>query len=635
MQSQGFPRRSPLARRFAPPSPRSRGARAGRRHYPDAHPIAETDPALSRITSMVPATPSLLRRVKSLVVSTALICALSSCGGSTSPQQAPAVVPAPAQAAPAPPALVRPALPPAPPDTSTLPDRKWDLEWVRSAVFYEVFVRSFRDTDGDGKGDFRGLTEKLDYLNDGNPATTADLGIDGLWLMPVFASPSYHGYDVTDYEKVNPDYGTEEDFARLISESHRRGIKVIVDLTLNHSSAQHPWFRDSAASATSPFRDWYIWRADNPGWTQPWGGSNPTWHARGGSYYYGIFWGGMPDLNFRNAAVRAEARRIASYWLEKGLDGFRLDAARHMIEDGPGQGQCDTPETHAFWKEFAAHVRRVKPSALLVGENWTDTDRIAEYYGDTSKDPLGDELPMSFNFPLASALVSAVQSGDGSGLAAKLEEISRSYPRGVLDGTFLTNHDMKRVASQLGEDPGKLRLAAGLLLTLPGTPWIYYGEEVGLANGSGDQDESKRSPMPWNDSEEGGGFTTGKPWYRFSKGRPAANVAAQTADEGSLFALYRRLIRLRKEVPALGKGSLAIVPAGSGSTFAFVREAAGERILVAHNLGADSSESGVLAIGAERLEPLFVPEGVSAAGDRTAAWRVTVPARGTGVWRLR
>ncbi|MCK6681216.1 MAG: DUF3459 domain-containing protein, partial [Thermoanaerobaculia bacterium] len=356
---------------------------------------------------------------------------------------------------------------------------------------------------------------------------------------------------------------------------------------------------------------------------------------RGGSYYYGIFWGGMPDLNFRNAAVRAEARRIASYWLEKGLDGFRLDAARHMIEDGPGQGQCDTPETHAFWKEFAAHVRRVKPSALLVGENWTDTDRIAEYYGDTSKDPLGDELPMSFNFPLASALVSAVQSGDGSGLAAKLEEISRSYPRGVLDGTFLTNHDMKRVASQLGEDPGKLRLAAGLLLTLPGTPWIYYGEEVGLANGSGDQDESKRSPMPWNDSEEGGGFTTGKPWYRFSKGRAPANVASQTGDTGSLLSLYRTLIRVRKATPALSKGSLSILSTGAGSTFAFVREGEGERVLVAHNLATTPAEAGPFPVGSKGLEPLLVPEGASASGDQAAGWKITLPPRGSAVWRLR
>ncbi len=559
---------------------------------------------------------------------------LSACGGAVHPQQAPPAVPPPPQ-----PDAARasatpvPAVAPAPKREAR--GEKWDLEWARGAVFYEIFVRSFKDSDADGKGDFNGLIEKLDYLNDGNAATTTDLGIEGIWLMPVLESPSYHGYDVTNYEKIEPDYGTDDDFKRFLEAAHKRGIRVIADLVLNHTSAQHPWFIESSSSKASEKRNWYIWRMDDPGWTQPWGGNNPTWHERGGEYYYGIFWGGMPDLNFRNEAVRAEARRIASFWLEKGIDGFRLDAARHMIEDGPGQGQCDSNETHEFWKEFAAHVRRVKPEALLVGENWTTTDNIASYYGDVTRDPLGDELPMSFNFPLAAAIVEAVQGGQHATLGAKLDEIVMTYPKGVLDAPFLTNHDMKRVASQLGDDQAKLRLAAAILLTLPGTPFIYYGEELGLMNGSGDQDESKRSPMPWDDASEGGGFTTGKPWYRFSKGRATANMAAQAGDPASLLSLYRDLIRLRQATPALRKGTLTRLESGSSSLFVFQREKDGEQILVAHNLTASKLETNPLAVGAAALEPLFnTPEASSARRDGTG-WRLSVPPKASAVWRLR
>ncbi len=383
--------------------------------------------------------------------------------------------------------------------------------WANAAVFYEVFVRSFQDSDGDGKGDLPGLLSRLDYLNDGDPATTSDLGVDALWLMPVFASPSYHGYDTTDYETVNPDYGTNADLSRLCAEAHRRGMKVVVDLVLNHTSARHPWFVESSSSPSSPRRDWYVWRSDDPGWTQPWNASNRTWHLLNGAYFYGLFWAGMPDLNFRNPAVRAEAKRLADLWLSRGVDGFRLDASRHLIETGPGDGQSDTPETHAFWKEFAAHVRSVRPDAALIGENWTETAAIARYYGSTEAVPGGDELPLDFDFPLASRIVAGVAAGDGERIGEKLREIQRTYPPGATDVPFLTNHDQRRVASVLGRDPAKLRSAAAVLLTLPGAPFLYYGEEVGLENGPADGDEAKRTPMPW-DASAGGGFTAGRPW---------------------------------------------------------------------------------------------------------------------------
>ena len=509
----------------------------------------------------------------------------------------------------------------------------WQLEWARGATFYEVFVRSFADSDGDGIGDLRGLTARLDYLNDGDPATTTDLGVEALWLMPIFASPSYHGYDTTDYRAINPDYGTLEDFQAFIAAAHARGIRVVVDLVINHTGADHPWFVESASSPASPKRDWYVWRADDPGWMQPWGGG-PTWHEKNGTFFYGIFWSGMPDLNFANPAVRSEVESIADYWLERGVDGFRLDAARHIVADGPGDLQNDTPETHAFWREFAAHVRSVDPKALLVGENWTTNEKIAPYYGSTVAVAGGDELPMSFDFPLGSAILESVQMHDGSPVAETLAGVARLYPAGVLDGTFITNHDMPRVATQLNGTTAALRSAAAILLTLPGTPFVYYGEEVGLVGNKPDPDI--RTPMPWNDSEAGGGFTTGTPWRPFARGRATANVAAQAGDPASLLSLYRRLIHLRAGSPALRRGAITVLSPGAASSpvLAFVREADSERVLVVHNLGNNEAVAGPWELPATSLEPIFASvDGASAKATGTVS--VAVPAGGSAIWRLR
>lgn len=507
------------------------------------------------------------------------------------------------------------------------------LDWARGAAFYEIFVRSFADSDGDGIGDLRGLTSRLDYLNDGDPSTTSDLGIEGIWLMPVFASPSYHGYDTVDYYAINPQYGTTADFDTLIAAAHARGIRVIVDLVINHTSSRHPWFVESSSSPRAPKHDWYVWRADDPGWRQPWGGG-PTWHEMNGAYFYGIFSGGMPDLNLEDASVRAEVRAIASFWLERGVDGFRLDAARHLIEDGPGELQCNTPGTHAFWKEFAAHVRAIAPEALLVGENWTSTENIAPYFGSTATVAGGDELPMSFNFPLAGSILQAVRTRDAAPVVATLDAVARLYPAGVLDGTFITNHDTPRVATELGSDPAKLRSAAALLLTLPGSPFLYYGEEVGLSGGK--PDPNIRTPMPWNDREAGGGFTTGTPWRPFATGREHANVAAQSRDPGSLLAHYRRLVHLRASSPALRRGTIAVLDPGAGNkqVLAFIREAEGERMLVVHNLGASGASAGSWDLHARAAK--LVHATVNGARVRVAGGiRATVPAAGSAIWRLR
>jgi len=516
----------------------------------------------------------------------------------------------------------------------------WANEWSRGAVFYEVFVRSFEDSNGDGIGDLKGLIAKLDYLNDGNPDSTTDLGVDALWLMPVFASPSYHGYDTIDYEHINPEYGTDEDFASLCNEAHSRGIRVIVDFVINHSGSGHPWFVDSSSGPTAAKRNWYVWSPVDLGWRQPWNmySGADTWHqnAKDGQWFYGVFWAGMPDLNIRNPEVRAEIKRLATVWLSRGVDGFRLDAARHLVENGGGLSQVDQPETHAFWREFAAHVRTVKPDATLVGENWTDTPIIATYYGSTATVPGGDELPMNFDFPLAAAVVQGVNGGDANVILSKLAEVQSVYPPGANDAPFLTNHDMIRVATQLGSNAGRLRNAAAVLLTLPGTPFLYYGEEVGLQNGSSDTDDRlKRTPMPWDASSPGGGFTTGAPWFPFAPGRETANVAVQSADPASLLSRYRALIRARHASSALQRGDLRLVTSGGGGhVLAFFRTLADEQVLVAHNVSDSIQTAGPYATKATTSETVFADTGASVSVG-AGSCSVTLLPRTTGVWRLK
>lgn len=506
---------------------------------------------------------------------------------------------------------------------------QWQHDWAEGTVFYEIFVRSFRDSNGDGIGDLTGLIEKLDYLNDGNPATTTDLGIKGIWLMPVFESPSYHGYDTVDYETIERDYGTNADFERLLDEAHRRGIRVIVDLVVNHTSNQHPWFVESASSTSSAKRNWYVWNTTNPNWSQPWGG-NTTWHSSNGAFYYGVFWSGMPDINWQNPEAKAEMLRIARFWLGKGVDGFRLDATRYLVETGPGPGQADTPQTHEALKDLATAVRTAKPDAVLVAENWTTAQIIAQYYGDASIIAGGDEMPMNFNFPLADAIVNGANSSSPTPIVDAIRTVQSLYPAGANDAPFLTNHDQRRLASVLGNDTGKNRVAAAILLTLPGTPFLYYGEEVGLQNGPTSGDESKRTPMPWTSN---GGFTSGTPWFGYAPGTSTANVETQTSSSSSLLSRYRSLIHARNGSIALQKGSIELLPS-SQLTLAFLRKTNDETVLVVHNLGDAFSKTANLPFNAGSFETIFADGNVTPAGA-DGAWTVTLPARGVGIWKVK
>ena len=376
-----------------------------------------------------------------------------------------------------------------------------ELHWWNDAVFYEILVRSFQDSDGDGIGDLQGLTQKLDYLNDGDPNTTDDLGITGIWLMPINDSPSYHGYDAVDYRAINPDYGTMADFQAFLAAAHARGIKVIIDYVMNHCSDQHPWF--TAAAANDPaYRDWFRWSASDPGQTGPWGQN--VWHWNASGWFYGLFWSGMPDLNYETPAVKQEMFDTAAWWLETiGVDGFRLDAVLYIDEDG-GQLQ-NTPGTLQFWQDFSTRIKAADPEALSVGEAWTATNNVIPYVID-------DRLDLCFEFDLSYATIGAVNNGDAGYLNGKAAQVYGLYPY-LQFATFLTNHDQDRTLNVVGFDLGRARAAAGILMTLPGVPFVYYGEEIGMI-GSGAH-EFIRSPMQWN-GEPGAGFTSGTPWQAVS-----------------------------------------------------------------------------------------------------------------------
>ena len=444
--------------------------------------------------------------------------------------------------------------------------------WWNRLVFYEIFIRSFYDSDNDGIGDLKGLIQKLDYLNDGDPDTGHDLGITGIWLMPVHRSASYHGYDVTDYRSIHEDFGTLEDFRMLIDEAHSRGIKVIIDFVMNHTSSSHPWFLESASDSESPMRNWYRWTDTHPGYTGPWG--QPVWHSHPSGFYYGLFWSGMPDLNYAEPAVEDSLFAIADYWLgEMNVDGFRLDAVRYIFEEGNELEETDA--TLNFWKDFRTHFKQTHPQAFAVGEAYTNTNTVLQYVED-------GRLDFCFDFDLASAILREVNSGTGYNLTAQIQKAYNIFPH-LQFGTFLTNHDQNRVMTVFNENPSKAKVAASIYLTLPGIPFIYYGEEIGMA---GDKpDEFIRRPMQW-DNGPYGGFSNSVPWEPLNDNYIQFNVSDQISDDQSILSWYRKLIKIRQAEPALQLGAFKQIGTNSLSLLAYIREYLGERLLIVINTGA-------------------------------------------------
>lgn len=456
--------------------------------------------------------------------------------------------------------------------------------WWRKGVCYEVFVRSFYDSDGDGIGDLRGLTSRLDYINDGSPESTTSLGANCIWLMPIDKAMSYHGYDVVDYYHVDPHYGTDDDFRNLVAEAHRRGIHVIVDFVPNHSGSQNPWFQSALRDPHSPYRNWYRWSKTLPKQKGPWG--QQAWHKSPlrDEYYYGVFWHEMPDLNYKTPAVRAEMRKVLTYWLkEMHADGFRFDAIPYLVEDGDRLQH--SRGTHDVLRQLGKAVRAASPESFTVGEMTDEASGVMESY-------YPDQLDSYFAFGVARATVQAASTGDARAFVKALERAEEKFPPGRWS-PFLTNHDQSRVMTVLG-DEAKARVAASAMLMLPGMPFLYYGEEIGMLGAK--PDEMIRTPMQWS-SEANGGFTTGTPWEPLQSDWQTKNVAVQEGDRASLLNHYRTLIHLRNANTALNIGSVALIPTDdtTGAIAAWLRTSNDTSFLVVVNFGG-------------RHDPLYLPK---------------------------
>jgi len=450
--------------------------------------------------------------------------------------------------------------------------------WWHSTIFYEIWPRSFQDSDGDGSGDFNGMTNKLDYLK--------DLGVKGIWLTPVFEAPSYHGYDFQDFYNVETDYGTMADFENFIAQAHKRNIKVILDLVLNHISDKHEWFIKSA-NKTAGYEDYFIWRDERPtsGWGQPWSAeSNPAavwhWNETRKAFYYGAFGSSQPDLNLTKQVVIDELNKLASFWLAKGVDGFRLDAVRYAVEEGGYPLQADTQGTIDYWTIFSQHVKSVKPDAMLVAEAWADLKTIGKYRNN------GKGLDSSFDFDFGTVVIDMLnpavkQTADFGTISTNHLQQSRESLWANLTARkaaapihyfspFLTNHDQTRIMYTLENDIAKAKIAASLLMTTPGILYIYYGEEIGLSQYKTGDDQYRRAIMQWSDEDSAGFNATGEFWLDQAKWFPwmqnhqgwwanywqslkgtGKSVAAQAQDPQSLFNHYKRMINVRNKNPVL------------------------------------------------------------------------------------
>jgi alpha-amylase len=493
--------------------------------------------------------------------------------------------------------------------------------WWHDSIFYEIWPRSFKDSDGDGHGDFRGMTEKLDYL--------ADLGIDGIWLTPIFEAPSYHGYDFVDFFAVEEDYGTMEDFEEFLAAAQARGMKVILDLVINHISDKHAWFLRSAAGDPA-YADFFLWETERPAdWGRAWEETpNPEavwhWNDTRQAYYYGAFGPSQPDINLENPTVREEINKLATFWLEKGVDGFRLDAVRYALEESvDGQlMQADSPGTIAYWTAFTKHVASVNPEAKLIAEAWADMPRVA-LYNDDGKG-LHSAFDFDFGYVVTGLLNDVERSADFGTVAAGAPPTTgrEALWQNLLDrqahapmayyAPFLTNHDQVRVMHALGGDFNKARIAASLLFASPGCLYLYYGEEIGLSQYTTGDDTYKRAPMPWDNSATGGFNTTGtfwiddprwvpwmddfrpwwSSWWEQLRTNPARantlSVAAQQANEDSLWHHYRRLIAARRALPALSTPTeLRLYPVAAEQVYLLEALREEERALVIVNLDPD------------------------------------------------
>jgi glycosidase len=453
--------------------------------------------------------------------------------------------------------------------------------WWSNGVCYEIFVRSFYDSNGDGIGDIPGLISKLDYIK--------GLGANCLWLMPVMQSPSYHGYDTTDFYSVNKQYGTNDDFKKLMQAAHARGIYILIDFVINHTSDQHPWFVE-AQDPNSPKHNWYIWSDTDPAYKGPWGAT--AWWKKGNQYYYGVFDASQPDLNFRNPDVTKEIYNVSRFWLQDmGVDGFRLDAAKHLIEDG--RTQIDTPETKAWLRDWEKYLKGIKPDVFTVGEvnQAGGSDELKGFWP--------DQLDSYFEFGMAEAMIKSAATNNPTPFFKAVDYAQTNWPFQRWS-TFLTNHDQNRVMNRFQGDIPQMKLAATMLLTAPGLPFLYYGEEIGQQGSK--PDENIRTPMQWEGNSDTAGFTAAKPWRTPNSSVTTANVAGEDKDPNSLLNYYRKLIALRRDSAALSNGNWIALTSDKETVGAYIRQSQGDTVLVILNLDAKPVENPALSLEKSELK---------------------------------
>ena len=483
-----------------------------------------------------------------------------------------------------------------------------EWQWWQQGIIYQIYPRSFQDSNGDGIGDLDGIRSRLDYLT--------WLGVDAMWISPIYPSPmADFGYDISDYCGIDERFGTLEDFDRLLAEAHERNLKVILDFVPNHTSDQHPWFIESRRSRDSARRDWYIWRDPAPGggppnnWLSNFGGSAWEYDECTGQYYYHAFLKEQPDLNWRNRAVREAMHDVLRFWMRRGVDGFRVDVMWHLMKDedfrdnppNPAyqEGQpeiarllqvhsADHPDVHGVVRGLRAVIDEFL-QRVLIGEIYLPIERLVAYYGE---DLGGAHLP--FNFQLIET------SWHASTIARLIGEYERALPPGGWPNWVLGNHDKRRIAARIGDR--QARVAAMLLLTLRGTPTMYYGDEIGLGSveippdavqdpwehnepGLGFGRDPQRTPMQW-DAGSSAGFSTARPWLPLSRDHEACNVETLMADERSILWYYRRLIELRSKFRALSIGDFSLLASGE-DTLLYQRCRGEERLTVALNFSQE------------------------------------------------
>jgi trehalose synthase len=487
--------------------------------------------------------------------------------------------------------------------------------WYKNAVFYEISVRAFKDSNGDGNGDLRGLTQKLDYLQ--------TLGVDCIWIMPIYPSPlKDDGYDIADYYSVDKAFGSLDDLKELIQSAHARDIRIVMDLVLNHTSDEHPWFQASRSDRNSPYRDYYVWNDTDQKYkdarvifvdTEP---SNWTWDKKTGQYYWHRFYASQPDLNFDNPKVQEEMLNVARFWLDLGIDGFRADAVPYLIER-EGTNCENLPETHVFLKRLRSFMDKHYPGRILLCEANQYPEDVRPYFGD------GDEFHMGFHFPIMPRIYMALKKGRYEDMAEIMRR-TPPIPENCQWCTFLRNHDeltlemvtleerqwmweqyapeprmklnlgiRRRLAPLLDNDHRKIELANSLLFTLPGSPVIYYGDEIGMGDNLDLFDRNGvRTPMQWDDSLNAG-FSKGRPFSEFARergelGYQHINVDSQINDPDSIFYSIKKMIAVRKKHAAFGSSSMQWIETGNPAVAVYIRQHDNDTMLIFNNLSSSA-----------------------------------------------